>query len=212
MTVSVWSNVRVAAQSVIGSPLTITAITLANPAVASSTAHGLSNGDIIKLDVVGMTQLRNRIVRVAGVTTDTFQLEGIDSTGFDAFISGTAREVTLGAVAATFQDVNASGGEVQPIDISTIHEDEDRELPGNRSALVYEFGSLWDPADPCLLELRAASDTKTTRAVEVRFANGRRVFFDCYPAASLAPTGSRGGPATTPVSFRLAGLVTFYAN
>lgn len=212
MTVSVWSKVGVAAQNALASPLTITAITQANPGVATSAGHGLSNGDVLLLDVSGMTQLRNRVVRVANVSTDTFELEGINTTSFDAFVSGTAREITFGAVAATFQDVNASGGEVNPIDVSTIHEDDDREIPGSRTPLAYEFGSLWDPADPCLLELKLASDTKSTRAIRITFANGSRIFFAAYPSVSLAPAGSRGGAVTTPVSFRLAGLITAYQS
>lgn len=71
------------------SPAAITNITQANPAVVTRNAHGLSNGDRIILDgVVGMTQVNNQEFIVAGVTANTFQLQGINSTGFDAYVSG----------------------------------------------------------------------------------------------------------------------------
>ena len=48
MAVKTWTNVQVAMQSALGASKTITAITKANPAVATSTAHGLANGDYVQ--------------------------------------------------------------------------------------------------------------------------------------------------------------------
>lgn len=77
-----------------GSPEVITGITQANPAVVTSAAHGLANGQqIIISGVVGMTQVNNRTFVVAGATTNTYQLHylggaAVDSTGFGAYVSG----------------------------------------------------------------------------------------------------------------------------
>ncbi len=71
------------------SPLTVTGITKANPAVVTSTAHGLSNGQQVRLsDVEGMTEVNGDTYTVAGVTANTFQLSGINSTSFGTYISG----------------------------------------------------------------------------------------------------------------------------
>lgn len=68
---------------------TITGITQANPAVVTSVAHGFSNGMRIVIEnVLGMTQVNNREFTVANVTANTFELSGINSTGFDAYTSG----------------------------------------------------------------------------------------------------------------------------
>ena len=67
----------------------ITAVTQANPAVVTIASHTFTNGDRIFISgVVGMTQLNNREFTVANTTTNTFELSGIDSTGFDAYTSG----------------------------------------------------------------------------------------------------------------------------
>lgn len=71
----------------------ITGITQANPAVVTSAAHGRVNGDLVYLGgVQGMTQVNTSISEVAyvvaGATTNTFQLTGINSTGFGAYTSG----------------------------------------------------------------------------------------------------------------------------
>lgn len=80
---------------VLENPLTITGITQANPAVVTSAAHGLSNGQWVKLaSVVGMTQVNGRTFKIAGVTANTFQLldpltdANINSTGYGAYTSG----------------------------------------------------------------------------------------------------------------------------
>lgn len=67
----------------------ISGITQANPAVVTSTAHGFINGDTIFISsVVGMTQVNNLSFTVAGVTANTFQLSGVNSTGYTAYSSG----------------------------------------------------------------------------------------------------------------------------
>ena len=101
-----------------------------------------------------MTEVNHMVVRVDNSVTNAFDLEGVDSTLFGTFVSGTAEKLTFGASAATFTDVNASGGEAKAVDITTIHDDTDKEQPGSKTALSYSFGSLWDPADPALVELK----------------------------------------------------------
>jgi hypothetical protein len=73
---------------------TITGITQANPGVVTSAAHGYSNGDTVVITgVVGMTQVNNKIFKVASVATNTFQLQDIDgnnvnTTSYTAYTSG----------------------------------------------------------------------------------------------------------------------------
>ena len=81
--------------------LTITGITQANPAVVTVSAIGdIEDGDkIIIQDVVGMTEVNfdgTNIYTVAGKSGSTFQLSGIDSTGFTAYSS--AGTVVFGSV------------------------------------------------------------------------------------------------------------------
>ena len=73
----------------------ITGITQASPAVVTSSSHGYSNGDHVWINsVAGMTELNGRRFTVAGVTTNTFQLSGIDSSSYTAYSSsGTAEKV-----------------------------------------------------------------------------------------------------------------------
>ena len=70
----------------------ITGITQANPAVLTySGSDTYANGDQVDISgVVGMTQVNNRRFTVANVNTgaNTFELSGINSTGYTAYSSG----------------------------------------------------------------------------------------------------------------------------
>jgi hypothetical protein len=70
----------------------ITGITNANPAVVTyAGADTYANGDrIVLADVGGMKQVNNREFTVAGLNAgaNTFQLSGIDSSGYDTYTSG----------------------------------------------------------------------------------------------------------------------------
>ena len=67
---------------------TITAVTQANPAVVTA-SNSFLNGDLITIrDVAGMTELNNGIYTVANRTDNTFELSGVNSTGFTLYTSG----------------------------------------------------------------------------------------------------------------------------
>jgi hypothetical protein len=67
----------------------ISGATQANPVVISCSTHGFSNGDTVKIrDVVGMTELNNLEFTVANSALDTFELSGINGTGYAAYVSG----------------------------------------------------------------------------------------------------------------------------
>jgi len=89
----------------------ISAITKANPAVVTSNSHGLNNGDRVFItSVVGMTEVNNREFTVAGKTTNTFQLSGVNSSAFTTYgsagTSGKIIEVTTPYTAAQLATIN----------------------------------------------------------------------------------------------------------
>jgi len=58
-----------------GTPTAVTGITNANPGVVTSTAHGLSNGDLVRLTaVLGMTEVNYVVFTARNVTANTFEL------------------------------------------------------------------------------------------------------------------------------------------
>lgn len=67
----------------------ITGISQASPGVVTSTAHGFVDGDQVYIvNVSGMTEVNNLLFTVANATDDTFELSGVDTSGFTAYSSG----------------------------------------------------------------------------------------------------------------------------
>lgn len=212
MAVKVWSNVQVAMQSALAAAKTITSITKANPAVATSTAHGYSNGDIVVLAVQGMWQLDTRTVRVANVTTNTFELEGVDSTDYDTFSSGTAEEITFGTTFSTIGDISTSGGDFEMIDVTTIHDNVKKSIPGSASQVEVSGNMNWDPADAGQIALKSASDSRSLRAFAITFSDQTKWYFTGYPGYTGTPTGSAQQKVTSPFKISSFGRPSFYAS
>lgn len=217
METQVWSDVQVNVESVRAAAKVITAISLAAPGVATSNAHGYADGDIVLLELVGMRELNQAVVMVDDSTANDFKMIGldggqVDTTGFQAFVSGKASKITFGAVADVITDVSPSGGEAADITDSTVHRSQDRSIPGNTSALVYALGAQWKPDDPALVEMKKAFGTKATRCVEYVFADGvTAVRFAAKPSTTLAPGGSSGGIVTTSAKLNVQGPLSFFS-
>jgi hypothetical protein len=212
MNVNKWSGVAVAMQSAIAAIKTITAITLANPGVVTSASHGYSNGDFVVLDVLGMSQVDGRVFRVASVATDTFALEGENTTAFDAFTSGTAQKLTFGTTINTFTGVSGSGGDFSFIDTTTIHDLVKSQIPGIANPLSFSFDSIWDVADTGLIAMKSASDSQAQRAFKFTFSSGQKIVFMGYVGASLIPGGTAMDKVTTKAEITAFGSPTYYST
>ena len=210
--VSLWTKVAIAIQSALGASKTITAITKATTGVVSSTAHGLANGAFVLLEVTGMTQVHKRVFRVANQAANTFELEGEDTTNYDTFLTGTAKEITFGTVLATATTVSASGGNYDYEDTTTIHDSIRSQIPLLAAASNFAFENIWDVADAGLIALKAASEAKTERAVRITFSNGQKVLFNGFVGATLLPGGTAPGKVTTPVTLTTQSAPTVYAT
>ena len=215
MAAKVWSGVAVAIQSAIGSDQAISGVTKANPGVATYAGTDPSNGDYILLkDVVGMYQLDNRIARVANVNTgaNTLELEGIDTTLFDTWATGDLAVLTFGTSLSIATGVQASGGEFEFIDVTTIHNTVRSRIPGVASPISLSFQCQWDPADAALAALKTASDSKAQRAVLVTFSDSTKFLFYGYVGATVIPTGNAQELVTTTVVIEGNGRPTAYST
>lgn len=212
--VSIWSGVGVSIESARGAAQVISTpfITQASTGVLTSTSTTLANGDFYLLQTTGMGQVNNRVFRAANKATNTVDLEGENTTAYDACTGGNAYKITFGTSINTLVSVQGTGGEYDMIDTTTIHDLFKSQQPGQSSAKVYTFDSIWDPADTGLKALAAASTNKTQICVKFAFANGAKLVFSGYVGADLGPTGSAGEKVTTPVVITAYGRPTAYST
>jgi hypothetical protein len=135
-------------KSVLGTAKVITAITQANPAVVTSNAHGLLEGDIVTIAaVVGMTQLNGNTYIVANPAANTFELFGIDSTGYTAYTSGgTATPVDFEQW-CELRSGSFGGGQASEIDVTNMCSTSKEFRLGLRDNGEFTGDYNWVPAD-----------------------------------------------------------------
>lgn len=213
-----WSNVAVAMESARAAAKTITAITKAAPGVVSSSGHGYSNGDYVLLSILGMWQLNNRVMRVANVASDTFQLEdinggaGIDTSAYDTFSSGTAQKITFGTSITTATTISAGGGSFDFIDTTTIHDNAKTQIPGLPQPSNFTMDNLWDVTDAGLAAMKTAADAQADKCFKFTFGTGGQIMvFVGHVGATLLPGGQAQQLVTTQTVITMFGRPSYYS-
>ena len=197
-----------------GSPKTVSAITNANPAVATSTAHGYSNGAIVRV-VSGWSRLTNRIVRVASSLTNTFALDGFDSTAavFNAGGGvGTATEITALTQITQILGFETSGGDQQFVNYSFMEQDFETQLPTIQSAMSIKLTIGDDPSLAGYIALKAAGEARATRALKLLLKDGSFILYNGVVSFNETPTTNKGAVMTVSATFSLSGRPIRYAS
>jgi len=212
--VSLWQNVQVAVGT-FGTAQAVSAVTKANPGVATYVGLDPANGDYLYYSsIAGMYQLDEKVVRVANVNSggNTLELEAVNTSSYDVFVSGNLQPVTFGTSLQVVLDFNASGGDFEQIDITTIHDVVRKQIPGAANPIVYNGTCIWDTADAGFVALKAASEIKAKRALRFSFANNQKAVFTGYIGFTGLPTGQAQGRVETPVVITMFGTPTYYAT
>lgn len=212
-----WSNVGLDIQTSLTTLQAISAITKANPAVCTYTgADIVVNGDFIIVTAAGMSQVNDRVFRVANVNTATnaFDLEGEDSTLYDTFVAtgSSFQTITFGASANMVQTINVSGGEPEFADVTTIHDFVRKRAPTVLSPLSFAMDNLFDLTDPFYVEGNKAYKAKKTRAIRLRFGTGYKMVLTGYVSASGVPTGQAQGVVQMKMSIEAQNVPTSYST
>lgn len=199
---------RFAVQSGNGTGVAVTGITQANPAVVTSTAHGLDDGDVVRFDgVVGMTELNGRTYVIDNVTANTFELIGVNSTAYAAYVSGGT------AAPATFSDfceltgVNQQDGTADRTEVTSICSTAKEFVTGLSDSGTVTLDYNFAPLQNVQAALRAAKVGGTDLAFEIVLpeAGGRIRMFGTVTATSFQ--GGVNGVWTGSATVQLSGEV-----
>lgn len=103
---------------------TISAITNANPAVATSNAHGYTTGDEILLTVAGWEDATDSVYQIEVVDANSFKILGLDSSNTSFFPAGsgagTAQKISGWASIPQVLTISASGGDARFTDVTPL--------------------------------------------------------------------------------------------
>lgn len=197
------------------SAITITAVTNANPGVASATAHGLANGDLVYV-VSGWSNLNNRIVRVASSAANTFALEGIDTSSTTLYPAGsgtgTVTKISAFTQVTQIMGFTTSGGDQQFANYSFLEQNFETQIPTIFSAQSISIDIADDPTLAGYIALKAASDARATRALKLAMPDGSFVLYQGYVSFNETPTLNKGQVMQVKATFSLQSRPVRYAS
>ena len=214
MAVYLPNGVTLALATTYGSAKVISALTNDAPPEATSTAHGFSDGDYVEI-TSGWSKLNSRIVRVDGSVTNSFDLEGLDTTSTAAYPAGTgtgsAREITAWTQITQATDVQTSGGEMQFVTYSFLENDYETQMPTQASPQNMSIVIADDPAQSGYIALKAAAEARDIRALRVTFPSGAVALYNGYVSFNETPTFTKNQLMVVTATFNLISRPVRYA-
>lgn len=215
MAVSLPNGSIVAIASGYGADVTISAISNANPAVATAAAHGFTDGDYIEV-TSGWSRLTDKVVRVDNATTGTFELEGIDTSSTSIYPTsggaGTARKISGFTQLAQITGSTSSGGEQQFLTYQFLEADAEKRIPTFKSAAGITFNVADDPTLPGYILAKQANDDRLPRAVRITLSNGAVLLYNAYISLSTIPSLTVNELMTVEVTLSLLAEPVRYAS
>jgi hypothetical protein len=114
-------NVKVEVALTYAAAKTVTAVTLASPGVATSTAHALVTGTVGYWSVTsGMPQLDGQATRVYNPVANAFDLQSLNTTPFSAFVAGTFTPVATWGTLSEATSYEITGGGATKLDATRL--------------------------------------------------------------------------------------------
>jgi hypothetical protein len=200
--------------SAYGSDVTISAVSNANPGVATAAGHGYSDNDIILLAMP--SRLDGRVVRVDTPATGSFNLEGINTTSTTLYPSGfgvgTSKEVSTFTSLSQVVDSQSSGGEQQFYQWVYLEDGRQRQRPTFTNARAMTLTLDYDPAlawHQALLDRAVANEVSALRAT---LPNGAKLYWGVYVGYDGEPTFTINENQKVSLSLSLAAPHTRYAS
>lgn len=193
MSITLAVGTTVAIASAYGVDKTMSALSNANPAVATLEAsHGVIVGDFVEI-TSGWDRANDRIAKATVVATNDVTFGSIDSSSTSRYPAGTGtgtvREVTAWTtIGQITEDLQISGGEQQFSDITTLVDNVQKQIPTVRTPIQAVLPLFWDPALSFVTVVRSAADAATPVAIKFTYPNGAVVVANAYWSMLDMPT------------------------
>jgi hypothetical protein len=193
-----------------------TIVTNAAEAVVTVVGHGYSNGDVVEV-TSGWGRLNKRHARLKSVTTDTFVLEGIDtsSTTFYPTGSGTGsvRKVSTFTQVQQVLGIQTSGGEPQNVPYKYFESDVQFSINDGFSAQQVTLELDADSISTAgYTALKSLTDVQTDTCLRINSRNGSVVYQSCTVALNEAIQMQEGQINRVPLSINGTGRLVRYAS
>lgn len=215
MSASFPNGTLLAVSTVFGAAKAISALTSANPAVGTSTAHGLANGAIGILSS-GWPDANDRVFRLANVAANTFELEGFDASNTTRYPTGQGigsyLPVTTWVTLSQVREMTKSGGDQQFFswqyleDLSGLQ----KQRPTFKSPKAIAVTLDYDPALAWYAALDAADAAKTAVVLRATLPSGAVIYYNVYPSFDADPSLDMNQNMVNKATFSLNSRLTRY--
>ncbi|MES2972389.1 MAG: phage tail protein [Pseudomonadota bacterium] len=213
MTIQVPNGAVVSIASTYGAAKVMSAITSANPAVATlAPAHGIVVNDILEV-TSGWSKLNSRIAKASVVATNDVTLAGINASSVTAYPAGagvgTVRAITAWTQLAQILSSASEGGDQQFQTYQFLESDSEFRIPTVKSAQGLKFSVGDDPASAGQILAQAANDDKVARAVRIALPGGGMLYYNAFITVGQ-PTLNQNEIMAVEVTLSLIAAVTRY--
>lgn len=197
MSVTKTPGTQFAIGSTYGATKTMSAVTNANPAVATlEAAHGVIVGDFIEL-TSGWDLANGRIFRISAVATNDVTLEGFNTSDTSKFPAGTGvgtiREVTAWTTLSQITpDFSVQGGEQNFADTTFVSNLIKTQIPTDRNPITCTLPVFFDPTLAWFSTVRTAAEASSAYAFRMIFPNSSRMVVGAYWSLRGVPTNQDG--------------------
>lgn len=196
-----------------GAEKVISTISSANPAVATSTAHGMANGAFYMLTSTWQ-KISERIWKAANVASNSFEIAGADTTDNTRFPvgggSGSAKEITAWTQISQILDFQTQGGDQNFWTGSFLEDDFERQLPTTTSAQSITIGIGDDPTLAGYKALKTAGEQRAQRGLRVNLPDGSVILYNGIVSFNETPTMTKGQVMQVTATFSLQGRPVRY--
>jgi hypothetical protein len=167
-------GVRVEVAATYSTAKVVTAVTQASPGVATSTAHAMANDTVgFWSGVGGMAQLEGQATRVKNQATNTFELQGLNTTNYSAFTSGSFTPVATWATLSEATSYSIGGGAAEKLDVTRLIDITKQEEQGLLPVSNVTMNVIaQDTPSAAMLLLESAVQTQGAVVVRITLPNG----------------------------------------
>lgn len=190
MSISLPNGALVAIANAYTAPANITALSNANPGIATAT-NTLVAGDLVEI-TSGWSRLTNKIVRALAPSASAFSLDGYDTTLTSVYPAGSGtgsfRKISGWTQLAQILSSSSSGGEQQFLEYQLLEGDAQKRIPTVKSAAGLTFSVADDPTLAGYILASAANDDRLPRAVRVTLPSGAVILYNAYVSLNKTPS------------------------
>lgn len=195
---------------------TASVVTNATEAVVTSTAHGYSNNDVVIM-FSGWGRLNKRAFRIKSVTTDTFVLEGADTTNTTFYPSGTGigtvQKVSTFTQITTVMNPSSSGGEPKTVSYKFIESDVEYSINDGFTATSYTLDLDADSIGTAgYTAMKALTEVQTDTVLKVVTRSGSLLLVPCTVALNESVSMQDGQINKVKASFNGNNRAVRYAS